>query len=84
VLFGIVMVHGIHLLAQVNWTDRNLIIAGASLMVGLGGLFVAPETLKEMPLIVQLVLKQSGVTGGVTLLVLYALLGEDKAQVEAT
>jgi xanthine/uracil permease len=79
VLFGIVMVHGVHLLAEVNWTDRNLIIAGAALMTGLGGLFVSPEVLKEMPLIIQLVLKQSAVTGGITLLILYALLGEVKA-----
>ena len=37
VLFGIVMVHGIQLLAGIKWHDRNLIIAGAALMVGLGG-----------------------------------------------
>jgi len=35
-----------------------------------------------MPLVMQLVLKQSAVTGGVTLLVLYALLGQDKVPVE--
>jgi xanthine/uracil permease len=51
-------------------------------MVGMGGLFVSPEVLKEMPLVMQLVLKQSAVTGGVTLLVLYALLGQDKVPVE--
>lgn len=82
VLFGIVLVHGIHLLTDVKWNDRNLIIAGAALMVGMGGLFVSPEVLKEMPLVMQLVLKQSAVTGGVTLLVLYALLGQDKVPVE--
>jgi len=76
VLFGIVMVHGVHLLAGIKWTDRNLIIAGTALMVGLGGLFVEPETAKLLPLTVQLILKQSAVTGGVTLLVLYALLGD--------
>lgn len=82
VLFGIVLVHGIHLLADVKWSDRNLIIAGASLMVGLGGLFVSPEVLKQMPLVLQLVFKQSAITGGVTLLVLYALLGQDKVPAE--
>jgi xanthine/uracil permease len=76
VLFGIVMVHGVHLLAGIKWTDRNLIIAGTALMVGLGGLFVEPETAKLLPLTVQLILKQSAVTGGVTVLVLYALLGD--------
>lgn len=74
VLFGIVMVHGIHLLARIEWDDRNLITAGAALMVGLGGLFVPPDVMKELPLTVQLILKQSAVTGGITLLVLYALL----------
>lgn len=82
VLFGIVMVHGIHLLAEVKWSDRNLIIAGAALMTGLGGLFISPDVVKEMPLIAQLVLKQSAVTGGVTLLVLYALLGEPEPAVK--
>lgn len=82
VLFGIVMVHGIQLLAEINWHDRNLIIAGAALMVGLGGLFVEPETAKMLPLTVQLILKQSAVTGGFVLLLLYWLLG-DKPQPEA-
>jgi xanthine/uracil permease len=83
VLFGIVMVHGIHLLAGTEWHDRNLIIAGAAIMVGLGGLFVDPETAKALPLTVQLVLKQSAVTGGFTLLLLYWLLG-DKAKQQAS
>jgi xanthine/uracil permease len=79
-LFGIVMVHGIHLLTGIEWNDRNLIIAGGALMVGLGGLFVEPEVLKALPLTVQLILKQSAVTGGVTLLVLYWLLGDKPAR----
>lgn len=83
VLFGIVMVHGIHLLSGIKWSDRNLIIAGAALMVGLGGLFVEPETAKLLPLTVQLMLKQSAVTGGITLLVLYALLGEKPQKQQA-
>jgi xanthine/uracil permease len=80
VLFGIVLVHGIQLLARIEWHDRNLIIAGAALMVGLGGLFVEPETAKTLPLSLQLILKQSAVTGGFVLLLLYWLIG-DKPQV---
>ena len=80
VLFGIVMVHGIHLLSGIQWSDRNLVIAGSALMVGLGGLLVEPEIAKLLPLIVQLVLKQPAVGGGLTLLVLYALLGEKPAK----
>jgi xanthine/uracil permease len=74
VLFGIVMVHGIHLLTNVEWNDRNLIIAGSSLMIGLGGLFVSPDVTDNLPLIVQLILKQSAVTGGITMLILNPLL----------
>ena len=75
-LFGIVFMHGVHMLAGMEWDDRKLIVAGTALMVGLGGLLVEPETAKLLPLTVQLILKQSAVTGGVTLLVLYALLGD--------
>lgn len=84
VLFGIVMVHGIHLLGKVEWDDRNIVIGGAALMVGLGGLFVPPETLHEMPLILQLSMKQSAVTGGVVLFVLYWLLGREPAAAKTT
>ena len=80
VLFGIVMVHGIHLLSGITWSDRNLVIAGTALMTGLGGLLVEPEIAKVLPLIVQLMLKQPAVSGGLTLLVLYALLGEKPAK----
>lgn len=34
VLFGIVMVHGIHLLSTIAWSYRSLIIAGTALMMG--------------------------------------------------
>jgi xanthine/uracil permease len=80
VLFGIVMVHGIQLLAEIDWHDRNLIIAGAALMVGLGGLFVEPEAVKALPLTIQLMLKQSAVTGGAILLLLYWLFGDKPKQ----
>jgi xanthine/uracil permease len=78
-LFGIVMVHGVHLLSGIEWDDRNLIIAGGALMIGLGGLLVEPETAKALPLTIQLMLKQPAVTGGITVLVLYALLGRRRA-----
>jgi len=74
ILFGIVMVHGIHLLTNVEWNDRNLIIAGSSLMIGLGGLFISPDVMEHLPLVVQLILKQSAVTGGITMLILNPLL----------
>src|SRR5271167_3043187 len=34
-LFGIVFMHGVQMLARVEWDERKLIVAGLSLMVGL-------------------------------------------------
>ncbi len=78
ILFGIVMVHGIHLIGDVEWDDRNLIIAGSALMIGLGGLFISPDVMDHLPLVVQLILKQSAVTGGITMLILDPLLNKRK------
>lgn len=80
-LFGIVFIHGVHMLASVEWDDRNLIIAGLAAMIGLGGLFVAPEVMNAMPLIMQLVLRQPVVSGGLTVIVLHALLARRHAAV---
>jgi xanthine/uracil permease len=79
-LFGIVMAHGVQMLTGgIDWNERTMIIIGGALMVGLGGLLVDPETAKALPLMIQLMLKQSAITGGITLLVLYALLGRKRA-----
>jgi len=79
-LFGIVMMHAIHHLAPVEWDETNLIIAGFALLLGIGGLFVAGETLQGLPLILRLLLRQAVVTGGVPLIVLHSLLVRDKSQ----
>jgi xanthine/uracil permease len=73
-LFGIVFMHGVHMLAKVNWDDRQLITAGLAFLVGLGGLFIKPDVLQAMPLVVRLLVEQPVVSGTVTLVVLYALL----------
>jgi xanthine/uracil permease len=73
-LFGIVFMHGVHMLAKVDWDDRQLITAGLAFLVGLGGLFIAPDVLQAMPLVVRLLVEQPVVSGTVTLVVLYALL----------
>jgi xanthine/uracil permease len=78
ILFGIVLVHGIHLLNNVEWHDRNLIVAGSALMIGLGGLFISPDVMEHLPLVAQLILKQSAVTGGITMLILDPLLNSTK------
>ncbi len=73
-LFGIVFMHGVHILAQVEWDDRRLIAAGLAFLVGLGGLFIEPEVIHAMPLMLQLVLQQPVISGGLTLVVLHTLL----------
>ena len=78
VLFGIVMMHAIQHLSHVEWDDRNLIIAGFSLLLGMGGLFVAGEAYQAMPLVVRILLKQAVVVGGIPLITLHAILNRDK------
>jgi xanthine/uracil permease len=78
-LLGIVFMHGVGMLADVEWDDRSLISAGLSFLVGLGGLFVPPDTLQAMPLIARLVLQQPVISGGLTLLILYAALRGKRA-----
>jgi len=74
VLFGIVFVHGVELLAKVEWDERSLAIAGFSLMLGFGSLFVEPETLKAMPLFIRLLLGQPIIVGVFSVLFLTAVL----------
>jgi xanthine/uracil permease len=73
-LFGIVLMHGVHILAKVDWDDRKFIVAGLALLVALGGMFMSPEVLSQMPLLVRLVITQPVISGGLTLVVLHALL----------
>jgi xanthine/uracil permease len=74
VLFGIVFVHGVEMLAKVDWDQRSLSIAGFTLMLGFGSLFVEPKTLAAMPLFVSLLLRQPIIVGVFSLLVLTAIL----------
>jgi xanthine/uracil permease len=75
--------HAIHHLAPVEWDETNLIIAGFALLLGIGGLFVAGDTLQGLPLILRLLLRQAVVTGGVPLIVLHSLLVRDEHQQNA-
>jgi xanthine/uracil permease len=83
-LFGIVFMHGVHILANVDWDDRKLIAAGLAFLIGLGGLFVAPEVLQSMPLMVRLIVQQPVISGGLTLVILYSLLCAAPAKTAAT
>jgi xanthine/uracil permease len=73
-LFGIVFMHGVHMLANVSWDDRKFMVAGLALLVGLGGLSISPEVLEAMPLMVRLIVQQPVISGGLTLVILHSLL----------
>jgi xanthine/uracil permease len=73
-LFGIVLMHGVHILAKVDWDDRKFIVAGLAMLVALGGMFLSPEVLAEMPLLAKLLITQPVISGGLTLVVLHSLL----------
>lgn len=73
-LFGIVLMHGVHILAKVDWDDRKFIVAGLAMLVALGGMFLSPEVQAHMPLLVRLIATQPVISGGLTLVVLHTLL----------
>jgi xanthine/uracil permease len=73
-LFGIVFMHGVRMLANVEWDDRKFMVAGLALLVGLGGLFITPEVLQSMPLMVRLIVQQPVISGGLTLVLLHSIL----------
>jgi xanthine/uracil permease len=75
--------HGVHMLAAVQWDDRKLMTAGLAMLIGLGGLFIAPDVMATMPVIVRLLVQQPVISGGVTLVVLYALLCAEPAPAKA-
>jgi xanthine/uracil permease len=73
-LFGIVFMHGVQILSKVDWDDRKFIVAGLSMLVALGGMFLSPEVLVQMPLVAKLLITQPVISGGLTLVVLHSLL----------
>jgi xanthine/uracil permease len=77
VLFGIVFMHGVQMLAKVDWDERKFIVAGLAMLVGLGGMFVSPQALAAMPLLTRLFIQQPVISGGLTLVILHSLLCRD-------
>jgi xanthine/uracil permease len=73
-LFGMVFMHGVHMLANVEWDERKFMAAGLALLVGLGGLFISQDALQSMPLMVRLVVQQPVISGGLTLVLLHSIL----------
>ena len=73
-LFGIVLMHGVRVLAKVDWDDRKFIVAGLAMLVALGGMFLSPEVLARMPLLAKLLITQPVISGGLILVVLHSIL----------
>jgi hypothetical protein len=73
ILFGIVMVHAIHHLAPLEWDE--------TMLLRIGGLFVAGDTLQGLPLVVRLLLRRAVVTGEIPLIVLHALIAKRDSRV---
>lgn len=76
-LFGIVFMHGMQTLSKVSWNDRTLIAGGLALLIALGGILVPQDTLQSLPFLARLFLQQPIISGGMTLLILTALLGRE-------
>jgi xanthine/uracil permease len=73
-LFGIVFMHGVQMLANVDWDERKFAVAGLAMLVGLGGMFISPQALAAMPLLARLFIQQPVISGGLTLVILHSLL----------
>ncbi|HET6145642.1 MAG TPA: solute carrier family 23 protein [Candidatus Acidoferrales bacterium] len=73
-LFGMVFMHGVHMLANVEWDERKFMVAGLALLVGLGGLFISQDALQSMPLLARLAIQQPVISGGLTLVMLHSIL----------
>ena len=73
-LFGMVFMHGVQILANVEWDERKIIVAGLALLVGLGGLFISGDALQSMPLMARLIVQQPVISGGLTLVLLHSIL----------
>ena len=83
-LFGIVFMHGMQTLSRVPWNDRTLIAGGLALLIALGGILVPQDTLQTLPSLARLLLQQPIISGGMTLLLLTALLGDGNSQAKAS
>lgn len=82
-LFGIVFMHGVQMLAKVEWDEGKFIVAGLAILVGLGGMFVSPQALAAMPLLARLFIQQPVISGGLTLVILHSLLCSDASSSSA-
>ena len=78
IMFGTVAMAGIRILAGVNLNRRSVTIAAVSIGLGLGVTFV-PEVLRAMPQLARSTLSSGIATGGITALLLNAVLPGERA-----
>jgi xanthine permease XanP len=72
-LFGFVAAAGVRILKQVELTHTNMLILATSVAVGIG-VQTVPEVLDPLPQTLRLILGSGITTGGLTALVLNAVL----------
>lgn len=73
VMFGLVAAAGIKMLRDLPWTERDLLVAGLSLAVGVAAI-TRPEALLALPAPLQLLLASGISAGGLAVFLLNALL----------
>jgi hypothetical protein len=59
----------------VEWNERTLISGGLALLIALGGILVSADTMQTLPFFARLLMEQPIISGGLTLIILSALLG---------
>lgn len=69
-LFGIIAMSGVQMLAQVNWDNMNLAIAGIAFSVALGSLFLPPEFTETLSPTLSILVTEPMVIGAILLVVL--------------
>lgn len=76
VLFGILLMSGVHAVKQVEWDQLNMIVVGLPFMLGIGGLFVAPTTVAKYPLLLKEFIGQPLFTATILLLILHLFVNK--------
>lgn len=76
IMFGMVTATGVSMLADVQWNQRNMVIFGISLSVGLG-LQQAPEALQHLPPVAKVLMTSGLLPAAVLSIALNLLLPQD-------
>jgi len=83
-LFGMIFMSGVEMLSKVHWTQNNLIVAGLSFTIAIGGMFVPAAAVQKLPEIVQSAIGQPLILGTILLIVLRVLLDRKSMVEEST